>query len=65
MRILKKLTTTLAIIFIIFITLTLLSGCQSNANGEEIERVGMLIENTIHDQTWGNKGYVVGYSGRI
>ncbi|SHM42461.1 BMP family ABC transporter substrate-binding protein [Gracilibacillus kekensis] len=53
----KKLITTLAIIFIIFITLTLLSGCQSNANGEEIERVGMLIENTIHDQTWGNKGY--------
>ncbi|WP_231735328.1 BMP family ABC transporter substrate-binding protein [Gracilibacillus massiliensis] len=53
----KKLTTTLAIVFIIIIMFTLLSGCQSNANGEKIERVGMLIEHTIHDQTWGNKGY--------
>ncbi|UOQ46915.1 BMP family ABC transporter substrate-binding protein [Gracilibacillus caseinilyticus] len=37
--------------------ISFLSGCQSGGNGEKIERVGMLIEHTVHDQTWGNKGY--------
>ncbi|WP_234400735.1 BMP family ABC transporter substrate-binding protein [Virgibacillus senegalensis] len=34
----------------------LVSGC-STLGGGEINRVGMLVENTIHDQAWGNKGY--------
>ncbi|WP_238343616.1 BMP family ABC transporter substrate-binding protein [Gracilibacillus saliphilus] len=55
MRILKKYM--ILLIFTFLIIIPILSGCNNNASGEKIERVGMLIENTIHDQNWGNKGY--------
>ncbi|MDX8045777.1 BMP family ABC transporter substrate-binding protein [Gracilibacillus sp. S3-1-1] len=55
MRILRK-HFGLLILMLIFI-ISILSGCHSNASGEKIERVGMLIEHTIHDQNWGSKGY--------
>ncbi|QGH35636.1 BMP family ABC transporter substrate-binding protein [Gracilibacillus salitolerans] len=45
------------ILLIIAFIIPILSGCNYHANGEKIERVGMLIEHTIHDQNWGNKGY--------
>lgn len=34
-----------------------LAGCMQSGEINEIERVGMLIEHSINDQTWGNKGY--------
>ncbi|MGP4041817.1 BMP family ABC transporter substrate-binding protein [Gracilibacillus sp. D59] len=51
----KKILILLTIAFIIIIPI--LSSCSYNASGEKIERVGMLIENTINDQSWGSKGY--------
>lgn len=41
----------------LIIIIPVLTGCNSHANSEKIERVGMLIEHTIHDQNWGSKGY--------
>ncbi|GAB2533118.1 BMP family ABC transporter substrate-binding protein [Gracilibacillus alcaliphilus] len=47
--------------FMTFLAIILLSGpflasCQQGDH-YQIERVGMLIEHTINDQTWGSKGY--------
>ncbi|WP_306291517.1 BMP family ABC transporter substrate-binding protein [Paraliobacillus ryukyuensis] len=44
------------IIFLIIfsISLTLLTGCNSDG---EIDKVGMLVEHSINDQTWGSQGY--------
>lgn len=43
---------------LIFITLlSLLTGCSSYFDQGKIDRVGLLIEGSINDQTWGNKGY--------
>ncbi|KGP74368.1 BMP family ABC transporter substrate-binding protein [Pontibacillus yanchengensis] len=37
--------------------LVLMTGC-SNAMGQgNIHKVGMLVEHTVHDQVWGQKGY--------
>ncbi|WP_240468601.1 BMP family ABC transporter substrate-binding protein [Gracilibacillus sp. YIM 98692] len=38
-------------------TFSLLTGCNMTVKSQKIEKVGMLIENSINDQTWGNKGY--------
>ncbi|KGX92681.1 transcriptional regulator [Pontibacillus halophilus JSM 076056 = DSM 19796] len=34
-----------------------LSGCSSVYGQGQVHKVGMLVENTIHDQVWGQKGY--------
>ncbi|MFC4403234.1 BMP family ABC transporter substrate-binding protein [Gracilibacillus xinjiangensis] len=44
------------LILIIFTTLQL-TGCVQSEDNKTITRVGMLIEHSINDQTWGNKGY--------
>ena len=47
----KKLT-------IIFLTLfIILAGCSQLSSSGKNYRVGMLVETTIHDQAWGQKGY--------
>ncbi len=38
----------------IFVALVSLTGCNS---GGKINKVGMLVEHSINDQTWGEKGY--------
>ncbi|MGN8644611.1 BMP family ABC transporter substrate-binding protein [Gracilibacillus sp. HCP3S3_G5_1] len=45
------------LVLTLIIIIPVLTGCNSHANSEKIERVGMLIEHTIHDQNWGSKGY--------
>ncbi len=53
----KKQTVILtAIILVLFIS-GILSACSSYFNGNEVDRVGMLVEHSIHDQSWGSKGY--------
>ncbi|MDC3413697.1 BMP family ABC transporter substrate-binding protein [Aquibacillus sp. 3ASR75-11] len=42
------------VLILIFFLLPVLTACGSDG---EIQKVGMLVENTIQDQTWGNKGY--------
>ncbi|SDL98484.1 BMP family ABC transporter substrate-binding protein [Sediminibacillus halophilus] len=44
------------LVFLAGFCFLLAAGC-STLGGGEINRVGMLVENSIHDQTWGNKGY--------
>ncbi|SDJ44491.1 BMP family ABC transporter substrate-binding protein [Salimicrobium halophilum] len=44
---------TLASILMIII----LSGCAYNVSGTQTERVGMLVETSVEDQAWGQKGY--------
>ncbi|WP_323368639.1 BMP family ABC transporter substrate-binding protein [Radiobacillus deserti] len=53
MRRLKK----VASLFIICIVLALLSSCSLNSQPENINKVGMLVEGSINDQSWGSKGY--------
>ncbi|SEU03316.1 transcriptional activator of comK gene [Salinibacillus kushneri] len=36
----------------------LLSGCSNVLETGNIQNVGMLVEGSIHDQTWGKKGYL-------
>lgn len=48
---------TLYFICFFLLCLSLLTACDDTARGQEVERVGMLIENSINDQSWGNKGY--------
>jgi transcriptional activator of comK gene len=43
-------------IFLAFFILLLCTSC-SFTDDKEIKSVGLLVEGTIHDQTWGNKGY--------
>ncbi|UOQ92824.1 BMP family ABC transporter substrate-binding protein [Halobacillus shinanisalinarum] len=42
---------------LILITLMLLSGCQHPFASGHTDKVGMLVETTIHDQAWGQQGY--------
>ncbi|SDJ87310.1 transcriptional activator of comK gene [Sediminibacillus albus] len=51
----KTKSATLLVLILSFIII-LLAGCSS-VGGGNIQKVGMLVENSIHDQTWGNKGY--------
>ncbi|WP_347861187.1 BMP family ABC transporter substrate-binding protein [Salimicrobium sp. PL1-032A] len=37
--------------------LIVLSGCTYNVSGTKTERVGMLVETSVEDQAWGEKGY--------
>ncbi|WP_232824328.1 MULTISPECIES: BMP family ABC transporter substrate-binding protein [Paraliobacillus] len=39
---------------LLLITIPLLTSCSSNG---EIEKVGMLVEHSVNDQTWGSEGY--------
>ncbi|MCT2535641.1 BMP family ABC transporter substrate-binding protein [Aquibacillus koreensis] len=43
-------------IHILVMSFVVLTGCNSFEKGE-IQKVGMLVENSVSDQTWGNKGY--------
>ncbi|CQR46991.1 Purine-binding protein precursor [Paraliobacillus sp. PM-2] len=38
----------------LFFSVILLTGCTANG---DINKVGMLVEHSINDQTWGSKGY--------
>nr|WP_245831066.1 BMP family ABC transporter substrate-binding protein [Sediminibacillus massiliensis] len=40
----------------LFFLILLVSGCNTLGDGD-IQRVGMLVETTIHDEAWGQKGY--------
>lgn len=42
----------IALLFFVF----LLTGCSNFKQGN-VQKVGMLVEHSINDQTWGNKGY--------
>lgn len=42
---------------IFLILLFLLSGCGHAQAGEEFDKVGLLVPDTIDDQVWGTKGY--------
>lgn len=45
-------------LFIISILVVgMLSGCADTMGNGKIQKVGMLVENTVHDQAWGQKGY--------
>lgn len=44
--------------FMILLTfLFLLSGCDYNVKKGQLEKVGLLIPETVNDQVWGTKGY--------
>ncbi len=45
------------IYIIIFISIVFLFTSCNSLGEEKIQKVGMLVENSINDQTWGNKGY--------
>ncbi|MFG6118122.1 BMP family ABC transporter substrate-binding protein [Thalassobacillus sp. B23F22_16] len=45
------------IIILNLIAIMLLAGCNIGFTEGEIRSVGMLVETTIHDQAWGQKGY--------
>ncbi|WP_164669479.1 BMP family ABC transporter substrate-binding protein [Virgibacillus doumboii] len=49
----KKLT----IITLAFITAMTLSGCSDYFNQGHLQKAGMLVEGSIHDQPWEKKGY--------
>lgn len=34
-----------------------LTGCTQTFGQGKVQKVGMLVENTVHDQAWGQKGY--------
>ncbi|MEN1970323.1 BMP family ABC transporter substrate-binding protein [Lentibacillus sp. N15] len=44
-------------VFILLGFIFLLSGCGHYFDHGNIQRVGMLVETSIHDQGWGQKGY--------
>ncbi|WP_343068789.1 BMP family ABC transporter substrate-binding protein [Gracilibacillus halotolerans] len=39
------------------ISVLFLSGCTALNSENKFDKIGMLIESSIHDQTWGSKGY--------
>ncbi|MDC3417216.1 BMP family ABC transporter substrate-binding protein [Aquibacillus sp. 3ASR75-54] len=43
-------------VFLLLFLLITLTSCSNYGQGD-IQKVGMLVENSINDQTWGNKGY--------
>ncbi|UFU00558.1 BMP family ABC transporter substrate-binding protein [Radiobacillus kanasensis] len=47
----------LASVFIICLIVALLSSCNVNSQQQNINKVGMLVEGSINDQSWGSKGY--------
>ncbi|WP_099157183.1 BMP family ABC transporter substrate-binding protein [Virgibacillus ndiopensis] len=47
----------LFILSLIAFEFILLSGCGSYFEQDKIQKVGMLVEDSIHDQSWGKKGY--------
>lgn len=38
--------------------LLILTSCANAMGQGNVQKVGMLVENTVHDQVWGKKGYV-------
>lgn len=42
---------------IIFVVVLLLSGCSTSVDKGNINKVGLLVPETINDQVWGTKGY--------
>ncbi|MCY7726070.1 BMP family ABC transporter substrate-binding protein, partial [Bacillus pumilus] len=44
-------------LFMIFSFLLLLSACSQAPLKGQIEKVGLLVPDTINDQVWGTKGY--------
>ncbi|MFC4559305.1 BMP family ABC transporter substrate-binding protein [Virgibacillus kekensis] len=47
----------LHIIILFAVTILLLSGCSDFFDEGNIQRVGMLVENSVHDEPWAQKGY--------
>ncbi len=45
-------------IALIFIVLLIITTSCSNISDGKVQNVGLLVEGTIHDQTWGKKGYM-------
>ncbi|MFD1017849.1 BMP family ABC transporter substrate-binding protein [Thalassobacillus hwangdonensis] len=45
------------IMIITLMTFISLVGCSAGAGEGNIQSVGMLVETTVHDQAWGQKGY--------
>ncbi|SIS47731.1 BMP family ABC transporter substrate-binding protein [Salimicrobium flavidum] len=43
----------LALILVIIV----ISGCSYNVSGNKTDRVGMLVETSVEDNSWGQKGY--------
>lgn len=41
----------------LLIFITILSGCANSKGSGDIEKVGLLVPETINDQVWGTKGY--------
>ncbi|MGI8314444.1 BMP family ABC transporter substrate-binding protein [Halobacillus mangrovi] len=45
-------------LYVLFLSLLLLlTGCNQISGNGQANRVGMLVETTIHDQAWGQQGY--------
>ncbi len=45
------------LLLISVIVISVLSGCADTMGNGKIQKVGMLVEDTVHDQAWGQKGY--------
>ncbi|QHE51447.1 BMP family ABC transporter substrate-binding protein [Pontibacillus sp. HMF3514] len=45
------------LLLISVLVMGVLSGCADTMGKGKIQKVGMLVENTVHDQAWGQKGY--------
>lgn len=45
------------VLVIAFIFLFITSGCSQYMSGGNLKKAGMLVENNIHDQSWGTRGY--------
>ncbi|WP_328515375.1 BMP family ABC transporter substrate-binding protein [Halobacillus yeomjeoni] len=45
-------------LFLLMIILIIISGCNYISKTGEQKQVGMLVETTIHDQAWGQQGYM-------
>ncbi|WP_456275882.1 BMP family ABC transporter substrate-binding protein [Bacillus sp. AK128] len=44
-------------LYALLILLTILSGCANSTSSGTIEKVGLLVPETVNDQVWGTKGY--------
>ncbi|WP_342728892.1 BMP family ABC transporter substrate-binding protein [Virgibacillus subterraneus] len=53
MRALKK----VSIVILTAIIFMILSGCSNYFDQGKLQKAGMLVETSIHDQPWGKKGY--------
>jgi len=45
------------LLLISVLVMGVLSGCADTMGKGKIQKVGMLVESTVHDQAWGQKGY--------